>query len=259
MRILITNDDGIDAEGVKRLALTLKGRGHSIMLAAPSENQSCVGHGLTLRRLIFAEPVIIPGLEDCLCYSIGGTPVDCIRLSIDCFEFEPDLVVSGINHASNLGTDTLYSGTVSAALEAGMLGLRSIAVSKDTFTTEHMQDAAEQFADMLPELYEIFDRLPEVKVLSVNIPSLPRNELRGIRTAELARQQYSLRYKPESTEDGKTYYSVTSVKLTECADDDTTDERFVRDGYVVVSPLTYDLTDNAHLEYLRSIERDFNK
>ena len=171
MKILVTNDDGIFAEGINLLALALKSRGHSVMIAAPSENQSCVGHSLTLRRAIYASKAVLPGLEDVPSYAVTGTPVDCVRLSIGNLGFEPELIISGINHAPNLGTDTLYSGTVSAAMEGGMLGYPAIAIAKDTFTADYMKDAAEYFADNLDSYIELLMKNRSICVLSVNIPS----------------------------------------------------------------------------------------
>ncbi len=259
MKILLTNDDGIFAEGINLLALALKRRGYEIMISAPMENQSCVGHGLTLRSMLYAERRILCGLEDVPCYAVSGTPVDCVRLSLDNFGFEPELIVSGINHASNLGTDTLYSGTVSAALEASMLGFPAIAVSKDTFTTEFMEDAAEYFADLLPELISVMKHEPGIGMLSVNIPSMPRTSLAGLRVAPIATQRYELRYTETENDNGRVGYTVKSIKLTECSADEISDERFVRDGYVVVTPLLYDLTDLAHMQSVKILERDAEK
>ncbi len=256
MRILVVNDDGIHAVGIRELALELKRMGHELLLSAPADNQSAVGHGLTLRRKLCAEKVILEGLKDVRAYAVDGTPVDCVRLALGNFDFEPDIIISGINQAPNLGTDALYSGTISAALEGAMLRYPSIAVSKDTFCTDYMAEAAGFFVGILPELVELTKSCGAM--LSVNIPSKPASEYKGIRVGRLALQDYELRYIEETSEDGRTLYSVTSNKLTDCGEDEDTDERYMRDGFVVVTPLTYDMTAYASMEAVsRFIERNF--
>lgn len=255
MRILLTNDDGIFAEGLSELALALKRAGQELFIGAPAENQSCVSHGLTLRKPLYADKVKLPGLEDVPAYSITGTPADCVRLSIGNLGAAPDVIVSGINHAPNLGTDALYSGTVSAAMEGAMLGIPSIAVSKDTFDAEFMDEAAAFFAEMLPGLMDFFE--DGDTVLSVNLPSKKRTEYRGVRVARIGLQSYLLEY-AEIPENGRTAYRMQSVKLTECAEDDDTDEKMMRDGYAVVTPLTYDITEYRRFARAKALfEKDF--
>jgi len=256
MKILVTNDDGIFAEGINLLALALKSRGHSVMIAAPSENQSCVGHSLTLRRAIYADKAVLPGLEDVPSYAVTGTPVDCVRLSIGNLGFDPEIIISGINHAPNLGTDTLYSGTVSAAMEGGMLGYPAIAIAKDTFTADYMKDAAEYFADNLDSYIELLMKNRSICVLSVNIPSMPREQYRGVRAARLTVQEYDLVYDEIPEPDGGLAYKVKSIKLTDCRDD-AYDEKCMKDGYVVLTPLTYDITDYANMKGVKLLERDY--
>lgn len=255
MKILVTNDDGIYAEGISCLAKALKCKGHTVMIAAPSENQSCVGHCLTLRRALYASKTELSGLEGVPAYAITGSPVDCIRLSIGNLGYAPDIVVSGINHAPNLGTDTLYSGTVSAAIEAGMIGYPAIAVSKDTFDVDYMEDAAEFFADNLEAYVELLTQNPDICALSVNIPSMPRRGYRGVRAARLALQNYDLTYSEMQEPDGGIAYVVNSVKLT-CCEDAEYDEKCMADGFVVLTPLTYDLTDYRNMAAVKRLEED---
>lgn len=244
MRILLTNDDGIEAAGLIELARALYKKGHELLVSAPDSNMSCVSHSLTLRRPLHAKKTVIAGLEGVRAYAVDGTPSDCVRLALGNFGFDAELIVSGINDAPNLGTDAVYSGTVSAAIEALMVGKPAVAAAKDTFTLEHMDDAAAYFADVLPELMCFFDRGPGV--LSVNVPSTVREEYRGVKVAPLALQSYDLRF-DEKEEDGRTAYYVRKGKLTVCADDEDTDEKYMRDGFVVITPLTYDITDRDRL------------
>lgn len=241
MRILLTNDDGWSAVGIRELALALFAQGHELMIAAPEENMSCIGHALTLRRPLHARRVDVPGLEGVRAYAIDGTPADCVRLALGNLDFSPDVVVSGINDAPNLGTDAVYSGTVSAAVEGFMVDVPSVAVAKDSFDLDYMDEAAGYFAGLLPELMRFFDDGPAV--LNVNFPSVPRSEYRGIRTAPLQLQTYELRFDERLEEDGRIAYYVRPGKTTVPSGTEYTDECAVRDGFVVITPLTYDMTD----------------
>ena len=251
MRILLTNDDGIFADGLKLLARSLKEAGHELFVAAPCEDQSCISHSLTLRRPLFADRVCLEGLESVTAYSITGTPADCVRLALGNLGACPDVIVSGINQAPNLGTDAVYSGTVSAAIEGFMIDIPSIAVSKDTFVVDHMEDAAAYFTDLIPKLMRFFDRGP--CMLNVNIPSKPRAEYRGIRVARTALQEYHLRFIEEADASGRIAYKVRSEKLTKCCEPYDTDEKLMREGYVVITPLTYDITDYSRMERAKAM------
>lgn len=256
MRILLTNDDGIHAEGIKTLAMRLYEAGHDVFICAPSENNSCVSHGLTLREPLYADKTVLEGLEELTSYSVSGTPTDCVRLAVGNLGADPELILSGINHAPNLGTDAVYSGTVSAALEGYMIHIPSIAVSKDTFELDHMDDAAAFFVRILPELMSFFDRRPGM--LNVNIPSASESDYKGIRVAPTVLQEYLLKYEESTDASGKTLYSVSSVKLTRCEEEDETDENMMRKGFVVVTPLTYDITDHREIGRAKNMfERDF--
>ena len=241
MKILLTNDDGIFALGLVELAKALNAAGHELLIAAPEDNQSCVSHGLTLRRPLHAARTVVPGLENVRAYAIDGTPSDCVRLALGNLDFEPDVVVSGINDAPNLGTDAVYSGTVSAAIEAYMVGVPGVAVAKDTFTLEHMDDAARSFAAMLPKLMKFFET--GGGMLSVNIPSTIPEEYRGVRVARTQLQSYDLRFNERMGEDGRIEYTVRPGKLTVCEEGEITDESAMREGCVVITPLTFDITE----------------
>lgn len=255
MRILLTNDDGIGAEGIYRLALALKAAGHELFIGAPADNRSCVSHGLTLRDLIYVEKKILRGLEDVPSYAITGTPADCVRISKGNLGADPDVIVSGINHAPNLGTDAVYSGTVAAALEAYMIDIPSIAVSKDTFDAIYMDEAAAWFADNFQELCSFFT--DDTCMLNVNLPSVKRSEYRGVRCGRAALINYRMRYDEVTDASGRTGYKVSSEKLLRELEDDT-DEKLLNDGYAVVTPMTYDMTDHVRLLKAKAkFERDY--
>ncbi len=255
MKILVTNDDGYFSQGIKALALALSKR-HEVVLLAPKFNRSAVGHGLTLRDPLQPENVgdEFPFLKEAYC--LKGTPVDCVRLAFAARKTRPDCVISGINKAGNIGTDVLYSGTVSAAEEAAMLGCRAVAVSKDVYSDEHFTDAAEHFAENLPLFLGCMTA--EKRLLNVNYPDLPREKYRGIRAAYLAEQVYTNEYRRVILEDGSEAFVDCSKKVTVCAENDTSDEKLIRDGFITVTPIRYDVTDYEQLARITAaVERDY--
>lgn len=256
MRILIVNDDGYSAPGLAALVKVLKGE-HELLICAPRENQSAVGHGITLRELLYISPVVLAEASEVAAYCVSGKPSDCVRIALGNLGFEPDLVISGINMAPNLGTDVIYSGTVAAAEEAAMLGYNAIALSKDTLSADYFNDAAEIFVQLLPSLVKCFT--PYHRLLNVNFPSLPKAQYRGVRAATLVEQVYPISYKQIEDEDGGIGLKINSTKLTVCAPEDTTDEKYIRDGFITVTPLKYDIADHDRLAAVSQImERDFD-
>lgn len=256
MQILIVNDDGYFAPGLAALVRVLKDE-HELLICAPKENQSAVGHGITLRELLYVAPVVLPDAPQVAAYSVSGKPSDCVRIAIGNLGFKPDLVISGINMAPNLGTDVVYSGTVAAAEEAAMLGYNAIALSKDTLSEDYFSDAADMFVELLPSLLKCFS--PDHRLLNVNFPSLPKTKYRGVRTATLVEQIYPIAYKQIEDETGAIGLKINSTKLTSCAPDDISDEKYIRDGFVTVTPLKYDTADYDRFAAVSQImERDFN-
>ena len=229
MRILIVNDDGYRAGGIIELIKALQHE-HEVFVCAPTENRSAAGHSLTLRRGLRAMRAELPGCEKATVFAVDGTPVDCLRIAIGNLGCRPELVLSGINQAPNLGTDIISSGTVAAANEAAMLGYPAIAVSRDEFDEEFFSDAAETFRDMLPELMAGY----------------------------IVLQDYPIEFAEMVDENGEKLYFAKSTKLTVTPDGDTSDEKFVRDGYITVTPLVYDYTDYERMQKIKTnIERDF--
>ena len=254
MKILVTNDDGYFAEGIAALVKELA-KAHEVVVCAPKYNQSCVGHGLTLKTPLTVEEASVDG-ADAAVYAIDGTPADCVRFAISMMNLHPDVVVSGINRAGNIGTDVLYSGTVSAAEEAAMLGLRAIAVSKETTSHDFFPDAASHFAENFPLFLGCLTK--EKRLLNVNYPNIPRKDYRGIRAAYLAEQVYSSEYKKVELEGGGFGYVTPSEKITVCTETDTCDEKYIRDGFITVTPLKYDVTDYEHLAKISAyIEKNY--
>lgn len=239
MHILVVNDDGVHAPGLQALVRALS-KEHTVTVSAPTEERSSVGHGLTVRLPLFAEEREVPGAQ--AAYAVSGTPADCARLGVLKLAEEPvDLVVSGINRGLNVAMDMLYSGTVSAAMEAAMLDKKSIAVS--TQWDGDFDKAAEIFVRLLGQL----DVEKDIDfMLNINIPTLPGQELKGVKWVPAGRTQlWADTYEHRQTPDGRNYYWLKNVQdgaTPEFGMD--SDIGCVANGYVAVSPLVYDLTDS---------------
>lgn len=180
MRILVSNDDGVDAAGIRMLASVLREAGHEVTVVAPDRDRSGASNSLTLDLPIRLKRI------DHYTVSVAGTPTDCVHLALTgLLEFEPDIVVSGINNAANLGDDVIYSGTVSAAMEGRFLGLPAVAVSLVTrnHDPKHFETAARAAVEIVARLKA--DPLPADTILNVNVPDLPWNEVKGFEVTRL--------------------------------------------------------------------------
>lgn len=245
MRILLTNDDGVYAEGIRALALELR-QEHEIAIAAPDSQRSGAGHSFTCTRPIEVRKVQLEGLEDVPAFAVSGTPVDCVKLGCNNLGLAVDMVVSGINHGSNLGTDVLYSGTVGAAMEGALLGFPSIAVSSYSLTPREFTAAAK--AARWAVGYLLKNPLPRGFLLNVNTPDLPIGAIKGVRTAPLCLQEYNENYTLLEQEGDILRFSVPNGKLTQFGQADDYDERWVREGYAVFTPLWFDITAHAAMK-----------
>lgn len=238
MHILLVNDDGINAPGIRALAKVLS-KEHRITVSAPMEERSAVGHGLTVRVPLFTEKREVPGAQ--AAYAVSGTPADCARLGVLSLAEGPvDLVVSGINKGLNVAMDMLYSGTVSAAMEAAMLDKKAIAVS--TQWEGDFDKAAEIFARLLAQL----DIEKDIDfMLNVNIPTLPGQEVKGVKWVPAGRTHlWADTYEHRQTPDGRDYYWLKNLQDAATPDFGLGhDIGCVANGYVALSPLVYDLTD----------------
>lgn len=255
MKILLTNDDGIGSAGLAALVFGLS-QHHEIFVAAPSKQQSAVSRCMTLFRPLEAHPHTFPGSEHVRAFSITGTPVDCVRLALGNLfrDIEFDLVLSGINHGPNVGTDILYSGTVAAAAEAALLGYPSVAVSINGSEPFHFESALPVVLGACEYLKNT--PLPFGTVLNLNVPNMPVNEIKGARVAHTGYREYTLPFDEESTEDGGLRYWPPQT-LVETKEDQLSDCYFLDKGYAVLTPVGYDLTDHSALKDLRSHEGEF--
>ncbi|WP_204104221.1 MULTISPECIES: 5'/3'-nucleotidase SurE [Spirulina sp. CCY15215] len=251
LNLLIGNDDGIFAPGVRILADTLAKAGHHVTVVCPDRERSATGHGLTLHQPIRAYPVESLYHPSVTAWSCSGTPADCIKLALYALvEERPDLVLSGINQGANLGTDILYSGTVSAAMEGIMEDIPSIAFSLASFTTQKVFPTAANFArELLTKLGE--NPLPEATLLNVNIPPVTEAEVAGVLITRQGIRRYIEQFEKRTDPRGKTYYWLAGEVVTEIEQPEhlhlpshvPTDVQAIGKNYISITPLQYNLTD----------------
>lgn len=244
MNILITNDDGIEGEGLHALASALTAAGHTVTVIAPDCNNSAVSHKINMR-----EPM---RLAECSrgrgyrAYSLSGSPADCVIFALYALNEKPELVVSGINDGNNLGSDCMYSGTVSGAQEGAHNGIPSIALSTDyRCNQDDFARAAELFVENFAAWTEYARQCKGA--LNVNIPV--KRELKGTRICHTARVKYFPAYECVDPEQGIYRYCVgTSEKCPPQVDEGENDARLFRAGYITLTPLTLDRADVSLIE-----------
>lgn len=242
-RILLTNDDGVTAEGLVALKQALSSH-WDIAVVAPDREQSATSHALTLDR-----PLRVRKLED-RTFSVDGTPTDCVMLAVygDLLERKPDLVVSGINHGPNLGDDVTYSGTVAAAIEGTLLGVPSLAFSLAAWTDLRFDVAAETAIRLIRTAFN--ENMPKDTLLNVNVPNLPPERIRGLRTTKLGRRTYRDAVVAGVDPRGKPYYWIGAQDPSWTGDAES-DFAAIEEGYISLTPLHLDLTNYAALPALR--------
>jgi 5'-nucleotidase len=247
MNVLISNDDGICAPGIYALAAQLC-KHHKVTISAPDVERSGSGHSFTFARPLFIKEIKLPELN-LEAYSISGTPADCVKLGLAELMPEADVVITGINRGSNLGADTLYSGTIAGALEGALKGRPSIALSSCAQTDNIWRPAAEFALKAIERIVRI-DALRHT-ALNVNFPNLPPEELRGTKITKLWFGNRRSEYVEQTTIRGeRCFWLVPHTKYDAAAE--TTDERCIAEGYVSITPISYDLTKTELIEQLES-------
>lgn len=243
-RILISNDDGINSEGIHKLHETLKSLGE-VFVVAPDRDQSAVSHSLSLYR-----PLRLDKITEYV-YSVDGTPTDCVNLAINGIlrDKKPDLVVSGINKGENLGDDITYSGTVSAAMEGTLLGVPSIAISL-VGRGDFDFDLASYHSELVAR-YVLQNGLPKDTLLNVNIPHTSAEEIKGIMITKQGKRLYDEPIVEKVDPRGKKYYWIGGDEL-EFIDIENSDLVAVKQGYVSVTPIGLDLTKFDLIDKLKS-------
>ena len=249
MLILATNDDGVYSPGLKILANALKALG-DVWVVAPDREQSAVSHSLTLHR-----PLLVEEVMDKV-YSVNGTPTDCVNVAVHGILPErPGLVVSGINKGGNLGDDVTYSGTVSAALEAAIMGIPAIAFSMAAREDFLFQTGADYAARLAGQV--IRDGLKKDTLLNVNVPNINSDEIKGVRITRQGRRVYGGSVLERIDPRGKKYYWIGG-DTDRWIDDPLADHEAVRAGYISVTPLMLDLTDHGYLDKIKGWEEIIN-
>ncbi|MCM2267794.1 MAG: 5'/3'-nucleotidase SurE [Elusimicrobiales bacterium] len=247
MEILITNDDGIYAEGIYALACAMKKVGN-VTVVAPDTQRSAVGHAITITDPLRVTPANRNGKF--FGYAASGTPADCVKLGIKAImKKRPDLVVSGINLGGNQAYNILYSGTVSGATEGALLGIPSMAVSLDTFKNPDFGPSAEFAVKLARQMAR--RSVPPGTLLNVNLPNIPARKIKGVRVTNQSRTCFNDWFDKRTDPHGNTYYWMTGDFKPKDADK-ASDLNALLAGYVSVTPIQFDLTDYKFISELES-------
>lgn len=250
MKILLTNDDGAFAPGLRALRRELVKLG-DVTTVAPATEQSAAGHSITLLT-----PLVVQELFDDqnkhLGWAVEGRPVDCVKLALqELMPEKPDVLISGMNAGANAGIDVIYSGTVGAAIEGAFYGLTSIAVSLD-YTRDQPHDFATASAHARQVIEQILARQPRPGTLfNINIPPLEAGPIRGVRVVPQNVNPYSEPMVKRVDPRGRTYYWHCPPRSGPAHHPDT-DVTLLEEGYITVTPLQFDLTDHRRLDELQS-------
>lgn len=244
MHILISNDDGYRAPGLKVLVDSLEKHG-LLSVVAPEKNRSGASNSLTLDRPLRAHR----GENDY--YFVDGTPTDCVHLAVTgLLESEPDMVISGINAGANMGDDVIYSGTVAAAMEGRHLGLPSIAVSVDSSDPQHYATAAMAVENIITNLQS--KAIPQNTILNINVPDIPWGEVKGFKATRLGSRHKSDGMIKQTDPRGDMMYWVGPPGVAQDAGEGT-DFHAVEHHYISVTPLHIDLTQYDSLASLANL------
>lgn len=251
MRILVTNDDGVRAEGLHALVRVAREFGE-VKVVAPDHERSACGHAMTLRDPLRVRPAVV---EDAVAFEVNGLPVDCVNVGLTvAWPDGCDLVLSGINNGPNLGFDVTYSGTVAGAMEGEINGIPSIAVSMAIFVSGapfHYETGSRWLRENLEMLLNL-PRKP-LTFLNVNVPAIEFDELQGHKFVGMGQRVYEDRVVQREDPWGNPYFWQGGVVVME-ANQPGTDVKAVSDGYVSITPVSLDWTDHAQLEAFRQAE-----
>jgi len=247
--ILIINDDGITAPGIRNLIQVMNKLG-KVVVVAPDGPQSGMGHAITINSTLRADKVKIdegPQVE----YSVSGTPVDCVKLAVNVIlDSKPDMIVSGINHGSNSSINVIYSGTMSAAVEGALEGIPSIGFSLCDFSWEADFKSGNPFIESIAR--EVLAKgLPDGTCLNVNIPKISEEAYKGIKVCRQARANWEEEFDARKDPRGRNYYWLTG-KFVNYDHGQDTDEWALANNYISVVPITIDLTAHHAMQTLNA-------
>lgn len=247
--ILVTNDDGITAPGIRNLVEFMNEIGE-VVVVAPNSPQSGKGHAITINSTLTFEEINLEGPQKD--YSLSGTPVDCVKFALDkILTRKPDLVVSGINHGANSSINVIYSGTMSAAVEAGVEGLQAIGFSLLDFSWDaNFKEAKTHIQDIVRKVLD--NPIPKGIVLNVNIPKLKSSDIKGIRVCKQANAKWEESFDERINPHGKKYYWLTGY-FNNMDTSENADEVALSEGYISIVPVKFDLTAYEYLDQLKGI------
>jgi len=242
MHILLTNDDGYHASGIQTLYQALRSQTkHDICIVAPEGQRSAMGHSITLFEPLFITEYDLDGNQKG--FAVSGTPSDCVKIAIQggliC---KPDLLISGINQGSNLGTDVFYSGTVSAAMEGVILGVPSLALSLASYDFVDFEPSASHFAEQL----DYFVSCHQVGLMNINFPGKPQSEWAGVKVTRLGKTIYDNVFERRVNPRGRTYYWQCGNRVQDL--EEGTDLKAIQDNFISITPMHSDLTDYKCLQ-----------
>ncbi len=248
MRILLSNDDGIHAPGLRTLYAALREAGHEVRVVAPISEQSGVSSSVTLTMPLRVREVVDGGFSGTGVY---GSPADCVKLALaELLPEKPDVVVAGINAGGNTGVDVIYSGTVAAALEGALSGCCSIAVSYDAFRFDDISGQARHAAELIGAVD--WERIPQRRVLNLNYPHCPLSETRGVRVCAPAQAPWEDRYEERRDLRGFPYWWISGYMSADAIAPDS-DRALLNQGYITLSPLRFDFADPATQQTLEGL------
>ena len=250
--ILVTNDDGINAPGIRTLISIMKDIG-DIVVVAPDSPQSGMGHAITINSTLHSSK-ITPKDSEIIEYSCSGTPADCVKLAInELMPRKPDLCVSGINHGSNSSINVIYSGTMSAAIEAGIEGVPAIGFSLLDYSWNADFNQSKDFIRRIA-INVLNNKIPKGVVLNVNIPSIKKSDIKGVKICRQAMAYWVEEFDKRKNPLGQEYYWLTGKFVNKDQGEDT-DEWALNNNYISIVPVEFDLTAHHAIQGLN--EWDF--
>ena len=247
--ILVTNDDGISAPGIRTLISAMNEIG-DVIVVAPDSPQSAMGHAITINSTLHCNEIKIddgPQKE----YSCSGTPADCVKLGInEILDRKPDICVSGVNHGSNSSINVIYSGTMSAAVEASIEGIPAIGFSLlDYSWNADFNSIRKYLIEITKKALE--EGIPKGNALNINFPKLKEKEIKGIKICRQANAYWVEKFDKRSNPQGKEYYWLTGEFINEDKGEDS-DEWALENGYISIVPVKFDMTDHENIKLLKN-------
>ena len=252
--ILVTNDDGINAPGIRTLISVVKNIG-DVIVVAPDSPQSGMGHAITINSTLHSSR-ITPKNSEIIEYSCSGTPADCVKLAInELMPRKPDLCVSGINHGSNSSINVIYSGTMSAAIEAGIEGVPAVGFSLLDYSWNADFSQSKDFIRKIT-LNALNNGIPKGVVLNVNIPAVKKSDIMGVKICRQAKAYWVEEFDKRKNPLGQEYYWLTGKFVNKDQGEDT-DEWALKNNYISIVPVEFDLTAHHAIQGLN--EWDFKR